>query len=63
VLWQAGRMVLTPAEPGAARGETSGWMVAAMGACLVVVIGLGFHLPSGLAALLQHAAGSLGVSG
>ena len=63
VLWQAGRMVLTPAEPGAARGETSWWMVAAMGACLVVVIGLGFHLPSGLAALLQHAAGSLGASG
>lgn len=63
VLWQTGRMVLTPAEPGAPRGETSWWMVAAMGACLVVVVGLGFHLPSGLASLLQHAAGSLGVTG
>ena len=63
ILWQTGGMVLTPADPGIARGETSWWMVAAMAACLVVVIGLGFHLPSGLAALLRHAAGSLGASG
>jgi hydrogenase-4 component F len=63
VLWQAGRMVLSEADPGAARGETSWWMVGAMGACLVAVVGLGLHLPSGLSALLQHAAGSLGVPG
>ncbi len=60
VLWHAGHMVLTPADGASPRGETSWWMVAAMAACLVVVIGLGFHLPSGLASLLQHAAGSLG---
>jgi hydrogenase-4 component F len=60
VIWHAGRMVLTPASDTTVRGETSWWMVAAMGACLVVVVGLGFHLPSGLASLLQHAAGSLG---
>ncbi len=59
VIWNAGRMVLTPARAGAERGETSWWMVAAMGACLVVVVGLGFHLPADLATLLQQAAGSL----
>jgi len=63
VLWHAGRMVLTPPEPGAARGETSWWMVAAMGVCLFVVVGLGFHLPTGLSSLLHHAAASLGASG
>jgi hydrogenase-4 component F len=63
VLWHAGRMVLTPAEPGTARGETSWWMVAAMGACLFVVVGLGFHLPTGLSSLLHHAASSLGTGG
>jgi hydrogenase-4 component F len=62
VIWHAGRIVLTPADTTVARGETSWWMVAAMASCLVVVIGLGFHLPSGLASLLQHAAGSLGVT-
>jgi hydrogenase-4 component F len=62
VLWQAGRIVLSPAETGATRGETSWWMVAAMAACLIVVLGLGFDLPSDLSALLQHATSSLGVS-
>jgi purine-cytosine permease-like protein len=62
VIWQAGRIVLSPSEAGAVHGETSWWMVAAMAACLVVVVGLGFHLPSDLSALLQHAAASLGVS-
>lgn len=62
VLWHAGRMVLTPAEPGAARGETSWWMVAAMAICLFVVVGLGLHLPAGLSSLLHHAAASLGAN-
>ena len=35
-------------------------MVAAMTACLVVVVGLGLHLPAPLASLLRHAADALG---
>ena len=62
VLWHTGRMVLTPAPADAVRGETSWWMVAAMSACLLVVVGLGLHLPGDLSALLQHAADSLGVT-
>jgi hydrogenase-4 component F len=62
VIWHAGRIVLTPAGAGNVRGETSWWMVAAMGACLVVVVGLGFHVPEGLSALLQNAAASLGAA-
>jgi hydrogenase-4 component F len=62
VLWHAGRMVLTPAPADVPRGETSWWMVAAMAACLVVVVGLGVHLPGGLATLLRHAADSLGAA-
>jgi hydrogenase-4 component F len=61
VVWHAGRMILTPADPAAARGETSWWMVAAMAACLVVVVGIGFHVPSPLADLLSTAARLLGV--
>jgi hydrogenase-4 component F len=60
VIWSAGRMVLTPATGLTARGETSWLMVAAMGACFIVVIGLGLHVPGDLAALLRHAAASLG---
>jgi hydrogenase-4 component F len=58
VLWHAGRMVLAP---GAATirdprpHEQSRWMIAAMLACLVVVVALGIHLPSALATLLSHA--------
>ena len=55
IVWHAGRMVLTPAEAGAARGETSWWIVGAMAACLIVVVGLGVHLPGGLSHLLQSA--------
>jgi hydrogenase-4 component F len=62
VVWHAGRIVLSPGDGPTARAEPSWWMVAAMGACLVAVVGLGFHLPGGLAALLQHAAGSLGAT-
>jgi hydrogenase-4 component F len=63
VLWHASRMVLTPAEDDTPHGETSWWIVAAMAPCLVAVVGLGLHLPSGLSALLQHAAASLGAGG
>ncbi len=63
VIWHTGRMVLTPVDGSTPRGETSWWMVAAMGACLVVVVGLGLHVPSGLSSLLEHAAASLGATG
>jgi len=59
IVWHAGRMVLTPAPDTAPRGETSWWIVAAMACCLVVVVGLGLHLPSGLNALLQSASALL----
>jgi hydrogenase-4 component F len=59
VVWHAGRMVLTPAAADAPRGETSWWMVASMGACLFVVVGLGFYLPGGLSDLLAHASSLL----
>jgi hydrogenase-4 component F len=61
VVLHAGRMVLTPAG-SVARGETSWWMVGAMAACVVVVVGMGFYLPGGLSALLDHAARSVGVA-
>jgi hydrogenase-4 component F len=56
VIWHAGRMVLTPAAPGAPRGELSAWMVVAMAACLVVVVALGAHVPDALGRLLSAAA-------
>ncbi len=59
VVWHLGRMVLAPAAPGAPAGETSFWMVAAMVICLVVVVGLGLHLPSSLAQLLHNASTQL----
>jgi hydrogenase-4 component F len=66
VVWHTGRMVLSSRDgdqPVAAlRGETSWWMVAAMAVCVVAVVGLGFHLPGGLASLFRHAAASLGAS-
>ena len=60
VLWHAGRMVLTapvpPPQAGAQPpGEQSAWMVAAMLGCLVVVVGLGLHLPTALSTLIAHA--------
>jgi len=63
VVWHAGRMVLTPAAPDTPSGETSWWMVAAMAACLLVVVGIGFHLPGGLSELLDHASTLLARSG
>ena len=62
IVWHAGRMVLSPASATTVRGETSWWMVAAMVACLIVVVGLGLHVPSDLAELLRHAAASLGAA-
>jgi hydrogenase-4 component F len=59
IVGHAGRMVLSPARADAPRGETSGWMVAAMLACLVVLVGLGAHVPGELGDLLTSAAGRL----
>jgi hydrogenase-4 component F len=61
VLWHAGRMVLfPPAGTGTATeapraAERSKWMIAAMLACLFVVVALGVHLPSALSTLIAHA--------
>ena len=56
VIWHVGRMALTPAdESGPERRETSWWMVAAMLGCLVVVIGIGLHVPGSLEQLLSNA--------
>jgi len=63
ILWHAGRMVLTPAAAGAPEGERSGWMVAGMVGCLIVVVALGVHLPSDLGTLLQNASHRLAVPG
>jgi hydrogenase-4 component F len=59
ILWHAGRMVLTPAREGAARGEQSAWMVAGMLGCLFVVVALGVHLPTALSTLIGHASNLL----
>ena len=59
VVLHAGKMVLSEPGSGARRGETSWWMVGAMAACVVVVVGLGFYVPDGLASLLRHAAQSV----
>lgn len=56
IIWHAGRMVLSPADAATVRGETSWWIVGAMGVCLVVVVGLGLHLPAPLSDLLHSAA-------
>ena len=55
VLWHASRMVLSPAAEGTVPREASAWMVAGMGACLIVTVALGVHLPSDLANLLSNA--------
>jgi hydrogenase-4 component F len=57
VVWHAGRMVLSAAPANSPpRGETSAWMVAAMAACLIVLVGLGLHVPADLSELLGDAA-------
>jgi hydrogenase-4 component F len=63
VIWHVGRMALSSRRPEQQSGETSRWMVAAMVACLIVVVGLGLHLPEVLDQLLSSAASSLGVNG
>jgi hydrogenase-4 component F len=62
VLWHTARMILaapaTDAQTTAGTHvphERSAWMVAAMIGCLIVVVGLGVHLPSDLGALLHNA--------
>jgi hydrogenase-4 component F len=62
VIWQVGRMVLSKQSAGSAQQprETSWWMVGAMLACLVVVIGIGLHVPDLLNQLLTEASKSLG---
>jgi hydrogenase-4 component F len=55
VIWHSGRMVLSPAAPGAPSGEPSAWMVVAMLICLLVVVALGVHVPGDLQQLLDHA--------
>lgn len=63
VVLHTGRMVLSPdAEATVPRGETSWWMVAAMAACVVAVVGIGLHVPGDLAQLLDHAASAVGAS-
>ena len=59
IVWHAGRMVLTRADDGAPRGETSWWIVVAMATCLIVVIGLGLHVPGDLSQLLNSASALL----
>ncbi len=59
VIWHIGRMILTAGDPAGPRGETSWTMVAAMAACLIVVVGLGLHVPGDLGHLLTNAANSL----
>jgi hydrogenase-4 component F len=63
IVWHASRMVLTPADATAVRGETSWWIVGAMGACLIVVVGLGLHLPAPLNELLKSASALLDPTG
>jgi hydrogenase-4 component F len=62
VLWHAGRMVLSPAQTRSEAfadspppREQSVWMIAAMVACLIVVVVLGVHLPTALSTLIDHA--------
>jgi hydrogenase-4 component F len=59
VIWHLGKMVLTSPVEGRPRGETSRWMIVPMLACLVLVVGLGLHLPGNLSNLLTQASGSL----
>jgi hydrogenase-4 component F len=58
VMWHSGRMVLggqSAAPVVADVRERSRWMIAAMLACLLVVVALGVHLPGELSALLANA--------
>jgi hydrogenase-4 component F len=66
--WWATKTMTSPTPAGGsaagatlARGETSGWMVAAMAAGLLALAILGVHPPSVLSHLLSGAANELGV--
>jgi hydrogenase-4 component F len=63
VVWHAGRIVLSSATRDTPRGETSWWIVGAMTVCLVVVVGLGLHVPGDLAELLRTAASLIATGG
>jgi hydrogenase-4 component F len=56
VIWHVGRMTLSAATGRwSQRREMSWWMVAAMLVCLVVVVGIGLHVPASLHELLSNA--------
>jgi hydrogenase-4 component F len=57
VIWHVGRMTLSSARPPqpTGTGEPSPWMVAGMALCVIVVVGLGLHVPHDLTSLLNHA--------
>ena len=61
VVWHIGGMTLstTPTLRQELHHETSRWMVLAMLGCLVVLIGLGLHVPGDLQALLHTASRTL----
>ena len=65
VIWHIGRMTLStrPTLDRSAWRETSWWMVAGMIGCVVVVVGLGLHVPGSLEELLAGAARRLNTGG
>lgn len=65
VVWHIGGMTLstTPTLDDHLHRETSRWMVVAMLGCLIVLVGLGLHVPGDLQALLSTASRSLVASG
>ncbi len=58
--WYGTQAMVTPAPEGAIRGETSGWIVAAMLVGLIALAMLGIHPPAQLDHLLARAAAELG---
>jgi hydrogenase-4 component F len=62
IVWYAGQMILSPTvADGPPRGERSWWMVAPMVVLLIVVVGIGVHLPAPLSQLLASATHLLAV--
>jgi hydrogenase-4 component F len=58
--WYGTQTMVTPTPEGAIRGETSGWIVAAMLVGLIALAVLGIHPPGQLDHLLTRAAAELG---
>jgi hydrogenase-4 component F len=58
--WFSSQTMLTATPEGVTRGETSAWIVAAMGIGLVALAVLGIHPPGQLSDLLTRAAHELG---